>query len=159
MKLPASDERLLHRFLDGAMGGDEAAACRARLQAEPQLRQGLAALQQLRAAFAEARQSAAVAPAGFTAGVLAAARRLPSRDDLRDAGEWGSEAGQGLLRLCRRLLLAAAVLFGLGLLSQAGLFGDGRADTLQAGPDDVQREMDRLDSLPLPGPGTERRRQ
>lgn len=151
MNFPASDDRLLHRFLDGVMGADEAAACRARLQAEPRLRQQLQALQQLRVAFTEARQPATVAPAGFTTGVLAAARRLPSRDDADLDGAWGEGGQQGLLRLCRRLLLAAAVLFGLGLLTQAGLFGDGRADTLQAAPGDVQREMDRLDAVPLPG--------
>jgi anti-sigma factor RsiW len=159
MNISASDERLLHRFLDGALAGEEAVACRSRLAAEPALRQGLAGLQQLRAAFAEARQPVMAAPAGFTAGVLAAARRLPTQVELREAGDWDAVAGPGMVRLCRRLLLAAAVLFGLGLLSQSGLFGDGRADTLQAAPDEVHREMQRLDALPLLEPGMERRRQ
>lgn len=142
MKLSTRDLRLLHRFLDGAMGGDEVVAFRTRVEAEPQLRQELQALQQQQRAFQDARQPVVAAPAGFTAGVLAAARRLPNRTELHE-----SEASEGMRRLCRRLLIAAALLFGLGLAWHVGVFGDDRADTLQAAPGDVKREMDRLDAL------------
>jgi len=60
--------------------------------------------------------------------------------------------------LCRRLLVAAAVLFGLGLLWHAGVFGEGRGDSLQAAPGDVQREMDRLDVRIQDGGATAGRR-
>lgn len=151
MKLSATDERLLHRFLDGELPDQEAAACRTRLEsgleADAVLRQGLQELQQMRRVVAAARAPLVAAPAGFTAGVLAAARRLPSREQMQKLEVEQAAVGQGLMTLCRRLLIAAAVLFCVGLAWQSGLFGDRRADTLQAAPGDVQREMDRLDAL------------
>jgi len=142
MNLSTRDLRLLHRFLDGAMVGDEVLAFRARVEAEPHLRQELQSLQQQQRAFQDARQPVMVAPAGFTAGVLAAVRRLPNRTELQESG-----LTEGMARFCRRLLIAAALLFGLGAAWHVGVFGDDRADTLQAAPGDVKREMDRLDAL------------
>jgi anti-sigma factor RsiW len=147
MKLSANDERLLHRFLDGELPELEAAACRARLVAEPTLREGLQGLQQLHRVFTVSAAPGVAAPAGFTAGVLAAARRLPSREQMRQVDAEQAAVEQGLRVLCRRLLIAAAVLFSLGLAWQAGLLGDRRADTLQAAPALVQDEMERLDAL------------
>lgn len=141
MTSSATDTRLLHRFLDGELAEAEAQALRTRLAAEPDLRAALQALQQQHQAFAAAARSGFAPSAGFTQGVLAAARRLPSRTALREA-----EAGEGLVRLCRRLLLAAVVLFGLGLLWHGGLFGGSNAP-LQAAPDEVAREMERLDAI------------
>ncbi len=51
-----------------------------------------------------------------------------------------------LARRNRRLLLAAALLAGLGCAWHAGLFERERAATLEAAPDEVQREMERLDA-------------
>jgi anti-sigma factor RsiW len=147
MNLSATDERLLHRFLDGELTEPEAAACRARLEADAAFHQGWLALEGLRRVVGAAKPASVAAPAGFTASVLAAARRLPSREQLRELEAERVAVGQGVMTLCRRLLIAAAVLFCLGLAWQSGLFGDRRDDMLQAAPGDVQREMDRLDSL------------
>ncbi len=142
MKLSTRDLQLLHRFLDDAMGGDEVVAFHARIEAEPHLRQELQALQQQQRAFQDAGRPVVAAPAGFTAGVLTAVRRLPNRTELQQA-----QLGEGMARFCRRLLIAAALLFGLGIAWHAGVFGDDRADTLEAAPADVAREMERLDAL------------
>lgn len=143
MTLSGHDERLLHRFFDGALPAAEAQAVRERLASEPAWQAAHAMLLRQRELFAAA---AADAPArlrpGFAAGVVAAVRRLPARAELREA-ELAAVVG----RWCRRVLLAAAVLFGLGLLWQVSGVVTGRGDSLQASPNDVQREMDRLDGL------------
>ena len=142
MQLSPNDERLLYRFLDGELTADEAAACRARLESEPLLRQGLDELRDRASGFLTARAEAIAAPAGFTAGVLAAVRRLPDREALR-----ASEVEPRLIVLCRRLLIAAAIVVGIGLVFHSGLFTGSSADTLQATPAEVEREMQRLDEL------------
>lgn len=134
------DLKSLHRFLDGELDAAANAALRARLAAEPELRQLLAGEQRLRDGFAAARTPVVAAPAGFTAGVLAAVRRLPSRDQLEL-----QEVGDRIVRLCRRLLIAAAVLFGLGLVWHSGLL-DAHTDKLEAAPDEIRSEMERLDA-------------
>jgi len=149
-KVSENDERLLYRFLDGELVGDETVACRARLEREPLLRQALQAMQDRARGFVTVRSEAMVAPAGFNAKVLAAARRLPERAALREA-----EVGASVVVMCRRLLLAAAILFGIGFLWHSGLLDggllDGRAtDSLQATPREaVDREMKRLDDVIL----------
>jgi anti-sigma factor RsiW len=140
MKLSSHDARLLHRFLDGELAAADAEVFRARLLAEPALRAAVEAEQGLRAGFAAVRVPERRAPAGFTANVLAAARRLPS------AGELEAAAAGATRVLCRRLLLAASILFGIGLLWHAGLVNGGSPGTMHASPDEVQREVDRLDA-------------
>jgi len=142
MHASQNDERLLYRFLDGELTADEAVACRTRLEREPQLRQCLEELRNRASGFATARAEGNVAPAGFTAGVLAAVRRLPDREALRAA-----EFAPHLVVLCRRLLIAAAIVIGLGLLWQTGLFTGRSADTLQARPGEIEQEMQRLDDI------------
>jgi len=147
MHVSQNDERLLYRFLDGELTADEAVACRARLECEPLLRQCLEELRDRASGFATARAEAnaapaGLAPAGFTTGVLAAVRRLPDREALRAA-----ELTPHLVVLCRRLLIAAAIVIGLGLLWQTGLFTGRGADTLQARPGEMEQEMQRLDEI------------
>jgi anti-sigma factor RsiW len=139
------DLKNLHRFLDGEFDAAATAAFRARLAAAPELRRQLEAERAQREAFAAARQGVVVVPAGFTSDLLAAVRRLPSRDQLEQ-----QEAGDRVVRLCRRLLLAAMFLFGLGLVWHSGMF-DAQSDKLEAAPDEVHREMERLDALILEG--------
>ena len=145
MKLTHTEELLLHRFLDGELAAAQTAAFEARLAAEPLLRRHLEDARALRAGFAKAQISEVTGPtpsAGFTAGVIAAALRLPSRQEMeRD------DVVTGLVRGCRRLLIAAAVLFGISLAWHAGLIDGGRSATLEAAPGEVQQEMDRLDAL------------
>src|SRR5262245_46257659 len=108
MKLTHTDELLLHRFLDGEMDSAQAVAFEARLAAEPRLRRHLEDASALRAGFAAADAGAPAPRAGFTAGVLAAARCLPDRQQLKR-----DDVMADFVRACRRVLIAAAVLFGI----------------------------------------------
>jgi len=146
MTLSSHDQRLLQKFRDDEMSADESVAFEARLQAESpdaeSLRSGLAELEELSRGFVAGRSKAFAAPAGFTSTLLAEVRQLPGRIQLRQA-----EISGAALVLCRRMLLAAAILFGLGLCWHAGLFPDGRSDKLEAGPAEIEQEMDRLDAI------------
>lgn len=145
MKFSTADERILQRFLDGELAPEEAAAYAARLAAEPDLQRHFAAKKAMRSVLVSAGRVVGPAPtAGFTAGVLAATRRLPSRHEMEQ-----SEVSAGLVRFCQRLVIAAAVLLCLGLLWHSGLFDRSGSDRLQAAPEDieVEREMQRLDAL------------
>ncbi|MCC7398497.1 MAG: hypothetical protein IT455_15610 [Planctomycetes bacterium] len=138
---PNPEDLLLQRYLDGELDAAARAACDARLLTEPQLRQRLDSLRGFAAGFAAMRAEGRRAPAGFTAAVVAAARRLPSRQELQQA-----DVTAGAVAFCRRLLLAAAILTVGALGFHFGLFRH-QPSTLQATPDEVQQEMDRLDSL------------
>jgi anti-sigma factor RsiW len=141
--LSSEDELALQRYLDGQLATAAAAAFAARLAAEPALAHRLDEAKALRAMFGRAAAAVVRPRAGFAAGVLAAVRRLPSRDLLLQA-----EQAEVALRVCRRLLLAAMLLAGIGLAWGSGLVGDERADTLQAAPTaEAQQELDRLDAI------------
>jgi anti-sigma factor RsiW len=157
MKLTHADELLLHRFLDGEMDSAQAVAFEARLAAEPRLRRRLEDETNLRAGFAAAHAGGPAPRAGFTAGVLAAARCLPSRQQLKR-----DEVVVEFVRTCRRVLIAAAVLFGISLAWYAGLMDSRRSATLEAVPRwEIEKEMKRLDALiesgALGAPPAERR--
>jgi anti-sigma factor RsiW len=146
--MSSHDERQLQRYLDGALDPAAAAAFAARLQGDDALRQRHDEAVAMRGLFTAAAAATPRRPrADFTAGVLAAARQLPTRQQLQQADEVGAA-----MAFCRRLLFAAALLGALGLLWRSGLatigatIGHG-ADTLQAAPDDVRQEIDRLDAL------------
>ncbi|MCA8976803.1 MAG: hypothetical protein KDC98_18925 [Planctomycetes bacterium] len=142
MRLSADDQMLLQRFLDRELAADEAASLRSRLDREPELAAGFAEFEELSRGFAAGRSAGFVAPAGFTAAVLAEVRKLPDRIRLQEA-EFSARA----MVLCRRLLLAAAILFGLGLCWHIGLFDGGSATTLEAAPDEIDRVLDQIDAI------------
>lgn len=142
MNLTSNDRRLLQKYRDGEMTESEAAGFRARVEAEPALRRGLTELDELSRGFAAGRERVFASPAGFTASLLAEVRQLPDRIQMQQA-----EISGAALVLCRRVLIAAAILFGIGLCWQAGLFPDGRSDRLEAAPTEVEREMERLDEI------------
>src|SRR5262245_31148604 len=83
MKLSHQDELLLQRHLDGELDPAAAAAFRARLAAEPALARVHDDERSLRTGFLAGREFAMRPPASFTAGVLAAARQLPGREQLQ----------------------------------------------------------------------------
>ena len=137
----------LQRYLDGELSQTEAAAFATRLLADSELRRRVEAMEQVQAGFAVAADlgvgDLGRAPAGFTARVMAEVRRLPSREQLQQ--HYMAEA---TVRLCRRLLLAAALLLGLGLGWQSGLFNPNGSDRVEAAdPAEVDAEMQRLDDL------------
>jgi anti-sigma factor RsiW len=149
--LPERDRMLLQRHLDGELDGAASTAFAARLAAEPSLARAAAAERALRGVLATARGDVRRAPPSFAANVVAAARRLPTRQQLEQA-----DVAAGAVSLCRRLLLAAAIVAGLGLVWHSGLVHLGQPQPLQAAPGDVKREMDRLDALPAPAVESQR---
>lgn len=142
--LSQHDERLVHRFLDGELLGDDAAAFARRLQDEPPLRERHQQLVGLRAAFTADRRAldrgGFAIPAGFASSVLAAARQLPAD------GRWRRDIvdDRAMMRWCRRLLVAAAVLLCAALAWHSGLFAN-RESALQASPAEMDRAMEQLD--------------
>jgi anti-sigma factor RsiW len=142
MKLPHRDELLLQRHLDGELDASAAAAFAARLAAEPALARAAAEAQSLRRGFQVARATTMRPPASFAASVSAMVRQLPTRLELQQA-----DVAAAATTLCRRILLVAAVLFGAGALWHFGLVSDASPATVEAAPDDVQREIERLDAL------------
>jgi len=142
VKLTTADSLSLQRYLDREMSTEQAEAFRRRLAAEPALRAAAAEREAIADGFALARQDVRRAPAGFASAVLAEVRQLPARVQLEAAA-----TAAVVLRVCRRVLIAAAVLAGVALAVQAGLFETGLGEQLQAAPDEVQAEMQRLDEL------------
>ncbi|MFN3243871.1 MAG: hypothetical protein ACE37K_20360 [Planctomycetota bacterium] len=140
---PSRDDLMVQRYVDGQLPEAEAAAFAARMLQEPSLRERVEELQRFAVGFAEDGDAIA-APAGFTANVLAEVRRLPDRAELEQM-----DVAAGAVKLCVRVLLAAALILGLGLAWHSGLLDGNRADTLEAAPDAIEKEMDRLDQLIL----------
>jgi anti-sigma factor RsiW len=157
MKLSHQDELLLQRHLDGELDPAAVAAFRARLAAEPELARAHEDARSLRTGFLAGREFAMRPPASFTAGVLAAARQLPGREQLQRM-----DLAASAIRICRRLLLAAMIVAGIGLLWQSGLARLGSSGTLQAAPSEMKRVIDELDALlnsgAIPPPRLEDRR-
>jgi anti-sigma factor RsiW len=143
----SNDDQQLQRYLDGELSETDAAAFAARMLADNDLRQRVDAMKQVQLGFASVSEASAAdpvaAPAGFTAGVLAEVRRLPSREQMQQ-----TDLSEGAIRLCRRLLLAAAILLGMGLGWQSGLFSPNGSDRVEAAsPAEIEAEMQRLDDL------------
>jgi anti-sigma factor RsiW len=141
MTITHDDELLLQRHLDGQLDAGAEAALRARLAAEPGLAARAAALRSLRELLRAARGPERRPSAGFTAGLLAEVRKLPARRELEQA-----ELVHGGIVWCRRILLAAAVLFACGLAWRSGLLRHEAAGPMQADPAVVQREIERLEA-------------
>jgi anti-sigma factor RsiW len=147
MSFSKSDQEL-QRYVDGQLSESEAATFAVRMLSDNELRQRVEALEQVQAGFATAADSRSVngpigAPAGFTANVMSEVRRLPSREQLQQ-----NDMAETTVRLCRRLLIAAAMLLGLGLGWQSGLLSPNGSDQIEAAtPAEVESEMQRLDDM------------
>lgn len=144
-KASVNERIVVSRYVDGEMTGDDLVSFRRRLAAEPALREIVSEVEELRGWF---RRGSVLPPIpaspGFTASVLAAARRLPTREELQ-AEETNARTYENELVTCaRRISLAAAVVFGLSLLMFATLNVPQDASQLMANPE-LQLEMDRLD--------------
>ncbi len=143
MSFSKSDQEL-QRYVDGELSEGEAATFAARMLSDNRLRQRVEALEHAQAGLVAASEAGlARAPAGFTANVMSEVRRMPSREQLQQ-----NDLAEMTVRLCRRLLLAAAILLGLGLSWQSGLFySNGSGQIEAATPVEVESEMQRLDDL------------
>jgi len=156
MSFSKTDQQL-QRYLDGQLSESEAAAFAARMLSDGGLRQQVETMERVRAGFASeagtAKAGVMRAPAGFTASVMAEVRRLPSREQLQQ-----NDIAEATVRLCRRLLLAAALLLGLGLGWHSGLLSPNGSDRIEAAtPEQVDAEMQRLDDLIMKSMETPRR--
>ena len=137
----------LQRYVDGEMSPEAAAAFASRMLQDASLRARCEELQPLGGGFAAVREEpVAETSPNFVAGVLSQVRRLPDRAQLEQA-----EVAEGSIQLCRRLLMAALVLFAIGAAWRLGLLDGGRASTLEAGPADVQKALEQLDQRVLDG--------
>ena len=138
------------RYVDGQLSPAERAAFAMRLSREPALATAVRLTQSLRAPFAAVRdaESSQLSP-GFAARVLHAARRLPTPAERGVAAPGqlldDSLADTTALPLARRMLVAAAFIFGLGLLTFGGLLRRGDSSRLEAAPV-LLKKLDDLDA-------------
>jgi anti-sigma factor RsiW len=157
MTLEPNDRLLAQRHLDGQLDAAAAAAFAARLRTEPELARAVAEAQAQRDLLRAAAGLGRRASPRFAAGVVAAARALPTRLQLQQA-----DAVAAAVRTCRRVLLAAAAVAAVGALWHAGLLGGSAPATLQASAGDVDqaiRQLDeRIQSGAVPPPAGERGR-
>lgn len=129
------------RYVDGQLSAEARVDFEARLLREPALARAVQATRELRAPFAIVRDDAPPRlPPDFAARVVVASRRLPT------AAERGVDtADTGTFALARRLLIAAALILGLGLLMFAGLLRHADSGRLEAAPVQ-QKKLDDLDA-------------
>ena len=146
MKPKESNAISAGRYVDGEMSADERHSFQQRLAREPGLQKSLREMKEVRAWFHRSRHQPLIPPTpGFTGSVIAAARRLPTRDELlaQDIHEHCYESE--LVTYARRISLAAGVVFGLCLFLFGTLRVQSDATRLEASPDRVRLEMERLD--------------
>lgn len=141
MTLSHHDLLLVQRHVDGALDAAADVAFRARLAAEPELARRAAEQRSASDLLRAARGAERRPSPGFTAGLLAAVRQLPTRQQLEQADHVA-----GAVAWCRRILLAAVVLAALGVVWQSGLVRREAAGVMEADSAAVQREIERLDA-------------
>jgi hypothetical protein len=140
MTLEPDDRMLVQRHLDGALDTAAAAAFAARVRTEPELARAVADAQAQRNLLRAAAGPGRRASPRFAAGVVAAARALPTRLQLQQA-----DAVAAAVRTCRRVLLAAAAVAVVGGLWHAGLLGGRAPATLQASAGEMDQAIRQLD--------------
>jgi hypothetical protein len=140
-RLSVADVRAVHRFVDGVMSDREAHEFRRRLENEPELRLELQGLENALAGFVAGRATGVQAPPDFTRRLMRAVHLSANDPSWR---EHVLDDGQ-VVRWCRRILLVAAALLFAAAVWRIGLLPGQKPDTLQAAPDVLQLEMQRLD--------------
>ena len=139
------DATLVARYVDDEMTGVERAGFEARLAQDPALQVAVSEMESLRGWFRGGRDEPLVpASPGFAASVIAAARRLPTRDELLEQESAGDRESE-LVDWSRRISLAAAVIFGVSMLLFMTLRISSEATRLEAAPARLRLEMERLD--------------
>ena len=150
MNHPQNEKLMIEaaRYVDGELSAELRSAFEARLPRDHALAQAVSETRELRLLFAPSRDPVPpVLSPGFRTRLLQEVRSLPSRDDLlAELGEEGElEQAQGASsETARRLLLAAALIFGLALLMFSGLLRGADTARLEATPD-LLRRLDKLD--------------
>lgn len=134
------------RYVDGQLDTPQRAAFEARLLREPDLRAAVQETRALRLVIAHAAaDEPPVVPPTFRTRVLQEIRRVPSREELlEDVAEATAEPGAAFAT-ARRLLAAAALIFGLALLMFSGLLRSADHARLEATPG-VLKQLDELDA-------------
>lgn len=134
------------RYVDAQLAPEARAEFELRLVREPLLASAVRATQELRAPFSfERQQDPPRLRPDFAARVLEASRRLTTAAErgviVPDAGATHG----GSFSFARRLLVAAALILGLGLLMFAGLLRRADSGRLEAAPVQ-QKKLDELDA-------------
>lgn len=121
----------IHRYLDGELPAAERQAFEVELRRDPVLREATDAAREQSQLLRRAAPATSPAPHGFRDAVMAWVRQQPSRDDLvRLTGEEASTVDT--VRLARRILVAAVLVFGLALLFGMRFLGTPDPESLQA---------------------------
>lgn len=140
------DRLLAARYVDGELEATDVTAFEERLATEPALVAYVTELRDTVAWFAPGRDEATPTPSeGFHQRVLREVRRLPRADEL--AGAQPATNVVGFEAACRRIMVAAALLIGVGLLVFGGLLHKADSGELDASPAEIRQKMDELDAL------------
>ncbi len=143
--LTEEDQMLVARFVDGELDAPARREFETRLADEPALRAAVDELTQTSSLFDAGRAEATPQPSeGFQDRVLREIRRLPTGQELATAGSGDVAHFEAF---CRRLMVAAVLLIGLGVLVFAGILRQSDTGKLEASPQEVREEMERLDAL------------
>ena len=131
------------RYVDDEFDAVQRDQFEQRMAAEPALRAHVEELQGMRGMF-RAEPAPAVQPSlGFQARVLDEIRRLPTGEQLASVDRAG---GIEFESYCRKFLVAAALIIGIGVLVFAGLLRQADSGELEATPEAIRAEMEQLDS-------------
>ena len=134
------DDTMVTRYVDGMLHGEERTEFERRLLADARLREAVEQQQHVRDWFLQERDTAPAGTSdGFVGGILAKTRRLPSRSELANDS---ADNHTSVHQLARQLLVAAAVVFGIAMVTWGGLFKAPDPRYLEAA--DVDR-IERLD--------------
>lgn len=143
-----ADRQSAMRFVDDEMSSDECQKFEARLAKEPALAAVVDDYRGLQSAFVA--EPAPQPSAGFFERVQREVAAGGPRDgDLMTEGDAVPASLHDFEALCRRLIVAAALLIGLGLLVWGGLIRSADSGKLEASPAEMRQEMERLDALLL----------
>ena len=136
------DETRIARYLDGEMVDAESKEFDVRLQEEdPILCAALRTAQEQSRVLSDACREPLRASASFSTAVLDKVRRMPSRDELEQITA-SEDNVAAVVAYGRRLLVAAAVIFGLALLFGFNLLRDDVGPDLIADDEKLMKELD-----------------
>ena len=141
---PKMDERSIARLVDGEMSPGARAEFERRVDAEARLRGAVETAREQARLISSTDPEPMCAPLDFSAAVLDRVRRMPSRDDLMRQSH-DEEVEVEVVVFARKMIVAAAILFGLAVLFGLKMFeGSGSPQELQAEDDQMIKQIDEL---------------